>query len=68
MTCETCKYWSETCAQSIGGGPMEAMCENERSPKKGRMMTETDSCQMWTANARAEDHEVYPPARGSEVL
>jgi hypothetical protein len=44
LTCDTCAHWSETCAQSIGCGPIEALCESPASPKSGRMTTETDSC------------------------
>jgi len=45
--CETCRWWSETVAQSIGGGPMQALCENAASPKAGRMTTQQDRCPVW---------------------
>lgn len=31
MTCEKCYFWSEMVAQSIGCGPVEAMCLNDNS-------------------------------------
>lgn len=34
--CLGCKFWSERMAQSIGGGPVEAMCLNEQSPHYNR--------------------------------
>lgn len=43
-TCENCRFWSETVAQSIGCGPMEAMCENSASPYKFKMLTGDKSC------------------------
>lgn len=47
MNCENCKHWSESCAMSIGCGPMEALCENENSPKRGKFTKETDWCCCW---------------------
>ena len=29
MSCEGCKYWSEMVAESIGGGPVKALCMRE---------------------------------------
>ena len=49
-TCEKCRYWSEMCAQSIGCGPMEALCLKEGGPKQGRMTTESNSCPEWASN------------------
>jgi hypothetical protein len=48
--CNNCRYWSEMCAQSIGCGPMEALCLKEHGPKQGRMTTERDSCPHWASN------------------
>jgi len=45
--CETCRWWSHTCAESIGGAPMRALCENAASPKAGRMTPEMDTCEAW---------------------
>ena len=36
--CDGCKFWSERIAQSIGGGPVEALCLNQESMHKGRMV------------------------------
>jgi len=36
--CDGCKWWSEMCAQSIGCGPMEALCLNPDSPRYNRMV------------------------------
>lgn len=38
--CDGCKYWSELCAQSIGCGPMEALCLNSESPLYSKMVNE----------------------------
>ena len=42
--CETCKFWSESCARSIGCGPMEALCLNPASKNKGKYTEETETC------------------------
>jgi hypothetical protein len=44
LHCETCRYWSETVAQSIGCGPLEAMCENKKSTEYGRMTVGVHGC------------------------
>lgn len=46
-TCESCKYWSDKCAMSIGCGPMEALCLSEESPRRGRFSKENDYCDQW---------------------
>lgn len=46
-TCEGCRYWSEMVAQSIGLGPMEALCLRDASPHGGTMTKETDTCSEW---------------------
>jgi hypothetical protein len=38
--CDGCKFWSELCAQSIGCGPMEALCLNPESPCYNSMVSE----------------------------
>lgn len=45
--CEGCKYWSELCAQSIGCGPLEALCLNPDSPQYSRMVNE--GCREYAA-------------------
>lgn len=48
--CNNCRYWSELCAQSIGCGPMEALCLKEGGPKLSRMTAESESCSAWDSN------------------
>jgi hypothetical protein len=43
--CANCKWWSETCAQSIGCELMEALCENKESKNFSQMTAETASCE-----------------------
>lgn len=38
MNCQGCKWWSEMIAESIGCGPIKAMCLNPDSPKFNRMV------------------------------
>lgn len=45
--CSTCRFWSEMCAQCIGGGPMEALCLSGDGPKAGNMVHENYSCPSW---------------------
>ena len=42
--CGTCRFWSEMCAQSIGCGPIEALCLADGGPKQGKFTTETFCC------------------------
>jgi len=49
-TCAKCRFWSEMCAQSIGCGPMEALCLKEGGPKCSRMTTESSSCPEWASS------------------
>lgn len=45
--CGNCRFWSEMCAQSIGGGPIEALCLSGDGPKTGRFVSEMSSCRAW---------------------
>ena len=45
LDCDGCKYWSELCAQSIGCGPMEALCLCPDSPHYSRMVK--DGCEHY---------------------
>lgn len=45
--CGKCRYWSEMCAQSIGAGPIEALCLCQDGPKSGRYVSERSTCQRW---------------------
>jgi len=41
--CDGCKYWSELCAESIGCGPIVALCLCSDSPHYSRMVN--DGCE-----------------------
>ena len=43
-SCEGCKYWSELVAQSIGLGPLEAMCLCKESVVYQHMVHMRCSC------------------------
>lgn len=45
--CENCYFWSEMIAQSVGCGPVEAMCLNDNSDSYQEMVPETFGCVDW---------------------
>ncbi len=45
--CKGCRYWSEMVAQSIGGGPVQAMCLNQASPNRAKFTGPTRVCDQW---------------------
>ena len=45
--CKGCRYWSEMVAQSIGGGPVQAMCLSPASPNRGKYTGPTRVCDQW---------------------
>jgi hypothetical protein len=49
--CEQCSKWSELVAESIGGGPVKALCEEPRSPYGMKMTHGKQGCEFW-AEAR----------------
>ena len=51
--CDGCAFWSELCAQSIGCGPMEAMCLNPQSPHYQRMVNR--GCAKYHAGRSIDD-------------
>jgi len=51
--CDGCKYWSELCAQSIGCGPMEALCLNSESDQYQRMTGQ--GCNKYLAGRSVDD-------------
>ena len=51
--CDGCKWWSELCAQSIGAGPMEAMCLNPQSSRYQHMVYE--GCDQHEAGRSIDD-------------
>jgi len=48
--CGGCRFWSEMVAQSIGCGPMEALCLADGGPMVGKYTGELFSCHGWKAN------------------
>lgn len=58
--CENCRYWSQMCAQSIGCGPIEALCLNAECKRLFRKATET--CPHWAVNRHGAWDE--PPDYG----
>jgi hypothetical protein len=48
--CGDCRFWSEMCAQSIGGGPIEAVCLSQVSGRTGKFVRATFSCPAWRSN------------------
>ena len=47
--CNGCRYWSEMMAQSIGGGPITAMCLNSKSEFYGEYKIGRGSCSVWAS-------------------
>lgn len=50
QNCEGCRYWSEMMAQSIGCGPIEAVCLSLDGPKRGRYVIARTVCEKWAHN------------------
>lgn len=63
--CETCRFWSQMCAQSLDGGPMEALCLSGDGPKAGRFVRATSSCSSWKSGHLGAVDE--PPNYGEHV-
>lgn len=60
--CETCRYWSQMCAQALDGGPIEALCLAPDGPRKGRFTRATATCPKWAENTHGAWDE--PPDYG----
>lgn len=45
--CAGCRYWSETVAQSIGGGPVAAMCLVDVGRYAGKYTVAPQRCDSW---------------------
>lgn len=45
--CDGCRFWSEMLAQSIGGGPVEAYCLSDKSPKRQTYVRGSFVCDAW---------------------
>ena len=48
--CGTCRYWSEMLAQSVGGGPIEAVCLSQAGSRAGKWVPEYCTCEAWAEN------------------
>lgn len=48
--CSNCRYWSEMLAQSIGCGPIEAVCLAPDGPKRLKFTPSFYYCQSWRQN------------------
>lgn len=53
MVCDGCKWWSEMVAQSLGCGPIEAMCLNPESSEYQRMIR--DGCSERKSGRAVDD-------------
>lgn len=63
--CDKCRFWSEMIAQSIGGGPIEAMCLSDDSPHKGQYTRERQTCEAWKSDHYGKIDD--PPDYGERV-
>lgn len=45
--CDSCRFWSEMCAQSFGCGPIEALCLSADGPSKGKFVRANHTCDRW---------------------
>lgn len=46
-TCNTCRFWSEMCAQTTGLGPIEALCLSVTGPRARAWTKESETCPAW---------------------
>ena len=44
MNCENCRFWSQMCAQAVGGGPVEALCLANNGPFSSKYTTGKFRC------------------------
>jgi hypothetical protein len=63
--CETCRFWSQMIAQSIGCGPIEALCLAPGGPMHGKFMRASDRCPWWKENTHGAYDE--PPDYGERA-
>lgn len=59
MNCSKCRFWSELCAQSIGCGPMEALCLSDNGTKRNKFVKGTDVCESWKINSNGAIDDPY---------
>jgi hypothetical protein len=62
--CDTCRFWSEMMAQSIGG-VVEAMCLSGTGPRAGKYTTVRMTCEAWKSGHHGSVDE--PPDNGEHV-
>jgi hypothetical protein len=63
--CGGCRFWSEMCAQSIGGGPIEALCLTPSGPCAGKYTTQRMVCEAWKSGHHGAIDA--PPNYGEET-
>lgn len=63
--CDGCRHWSQMVAQSIGAGPIEALCLNSKSPKHSKYMRADGTCPAWQHNRFGQIDD--PPNYGEYV-
>ena len=59
QNCGECRYWSERVAQSIGCGPVEALCFSKASRHYMKYTTERMTCNQWAVNSLGAVDSVY---------
>ena len=64
--CEGCRFWSQMCAQSIGGGPIEALCLSGDGPKAGKYTTSAMTCSAWKSDHHGKVDD--PPNYGEFII
>jgi len=63
--CAGCRFWSEMIAQSIGGGPVEALCLADKGPRSGKYTTGRVTCDAWKSGHLGAVDD--PPNYGEET-
>jgi hypothetical protein len=59
QVCETCRWWSERCAQALGAGPIEALCLAQDGPKSMNYTRANDTCPAWRINSHGAIDDPY---------
>lgn len=63
--CRGCRFWSEMIAQSIGGGPVQALCLSEGGPFKGKYTSGRQTCDAWKSGHLGAVDD--PPDYGEKI-
>lgn len=76
--CEDCRFWSEMCAQSMDGGPIEALCLAKGGDRQGKYTTGRSGCDGFKPrdfgavddppNYGEQTRKAYLNAEGPEAL